>query len=216
MISPDGQIGDIPQEHAAEAVKSGFKLGQEMLSPEGKSGLIPYDRVHDALAGGFKLNGGLLEQAEGEAQKQIGQQASGMMAGGGLQEVGEEATGAVPLLKSIYQKLKGMFGEAEGAAPAAESAAPEAAAAEPEVNAENGADQIPQDEWDEGHQNPHDPDTRTREEKQKSVDDYYEAHPEKKPVQKIVKRGPNKGQPATYRVFDGKQWKTVPKMTVPK
>jgi hypothetical protein len=212
MLSPSGQLGDVPSEHVLDAVKSGFKLGQDMVSPDGKPGVIPYDQVHQALSNGFQLkHGGAIEK---EAERQIGSRAAGMVAGGGLQTVGEEATGVMPMLKSIYQKLFGKAPEAaaESVAPAAEAAP----AAEPEITPENAAEQVPQDEWDEGHTNPNDPDVRTRAEKQKSSDDYYEAHPEKRPVQKTVKRGPNKGQPATYRVFDGKQWRTVPKMTVPK
>ncbi len=60
MFSPDGQVGDVPVERVPDAVKSGFKLGQDMYSPAvmGKpssAGTIPIDRVHDALAAGFTL-----------------------------------------------------------------------------------------------------------------------------------------------------------------
>jgi hypothetical protein len=57
MLSPDGQIGDVPQENAGKAVQSGFKMGQDMLSPDGQAGVIPFDQVHQALAKGFQLKG---------------------------------------------------------------------------------------------------------------------------------------------------------------
>lgn len=57
MISPDGDIGDIPAENVADAVKAGYKVGQDMLSPDGHFGTIPLDKVHDALKSGFMLKG---------------------------------------------------------------------------------------------------------------------------------------------------------------
>jgi hypothetical protein len=57
MLSPDGQVGDVPLEQVPNAVKGGYKLGQDMLSPDGKSGTIPLDSVHDALGKGFQLKG---------------------------------------------------------------------------------------------------------------------------------------------------------------
>jgi hypothetical protein len=57
MISPDGEVGDIPAENVGDAVKSGYKVGQDMLSPDGKAGTIPLDSVHDALKAGFQMKG---------------------------------------------------------------------------------------------------------------------------------------------------------------
>lgn len=57
MLSPDGQIGDVPQEQAGAAAQSGFKMAQDMLSPDGQPGVIPFDQVHQALAKGFQLKG---------------------------------------------------------------------------------------------------------------------------------------------------------------
>jgi hypothetical protein len=57
MITPDGQHGDVPVARVQDAVKAGFKVGQDMLSPNGSQGVIPLDRVHDAIAAGFQLAG---------------------------------------------------------------------------------------------------------------------------------------------------------------
>ena len=57
MLSPDGQVGDVPQEKVPDAVKAGFTVGQDMLAPNGKSGVIPLDKVHDAIRSGFQLKG---------------------------------------------------------------------------------------------------------------------------------------------------------------
>src|SRR5260370_1203588 len=54
-FSPDGTLGDIPVERVHDAVKSGFKLGVDLVSPDGQPGAIPVERVHDALQKGFKL-----------------------------------------------------------------------------------------------------------------------------------------------------------------
>lgn len=53
-------------------------------------------------------------------------------------------------------------------------------------------------------------DLRTAEEKQASVDKYYEAHPEKRPQPKVIQRGPKKGQVKMVRVFDEGKWHEVP------
>ena len=55
MLSPDGQVGDVPLEQVSDAVKGGYKVGQDMLSPDGKAGTVPLDSVHDALGKGFQL-----------------------------------------------------------------------------------------------------------------------------------------------------------------
>lgn len=52
----------------------------------------------------------------------------------------------------------------------------------------------------------------SKENRQAAVDKYYAEHPEKRPQPQIAKRGPNKGQPRTYRVFDNGKWTRVPVM----
>jgi hypothetical protein len=55
MFGPDGSVGDIPSERVNDAVKAGFKVGQDLLSPDGRTGTVPLDSVHAALEKGFKL-----------------------------------------------------------------------------------------------------------------------------------------------------------------
>src|SRR6266853_767417 len=61
MISPDGDIGDVPRAKVNDAVKSGFKVGVDMIAPDGKAGkrgtmgTIPVDSVHDAIHAGFQM-----------------------------------------------------------------------------------------------------------------------------------------------------------------
>jgi hypothetical protein len=56
MLSPDGAVGDVPQEHVNDAVnQGGFKIAQDMISPDGQEGVIPLDQVHAAVARGFQL-----------------------------------------------------------------------------------------------------------------------------------------------------------------
>ncbi len=54
----------------------------------------------------------------------------------------------------------------------------------------------------------------SKENRQTAVDKYYEEHPEKRPQPQVAKRGPNKGQVRTYKVFDPdtRTWTVVPKM----
>lgn len=54
MFSPDGTLGDIPQERVPDAMKANFTMGVSMLSPDGtKTGIVPHDRVEDAAKSGF-------------------------------------------------------------------------------------------------------------------------------------------------------------------
>ena len=53
MFGPDGSVGDIPSERVNDAVKAGFKVGQDLLSPDGRTGTVPLDSVHAALQKGF-------------------------------------------------------------------------------------------------------------------------------------------------------------------
>lgn len=56
MIAPDGRIGDVPNASVGDAVRNGFKVGQELIASDGRRGVVPLDKVHDALAtGGFQL-----------------------------------------------------------------------------------------------------------------------------------------------------------------
>lgn len=57
MISPDGQLGDVPVNRVHEAVAQGFKIGQDMVAPDGSHGVIPMERVKDAIGKGFQLAG---------------------------------------------------------------------------------------------------------------------------------------------------------------
>lgn len=56
MLSPDGQLGDIPQERMTDALKGGFKIAVSMTSPDGKAGYIPHDQVGAAQQSGFKVD----------------------------------------------------------------------------------------------------------------------------------------------------------------
>src|SRR5438552_1931372 len=57
MLSPTGDIADIPQSRAAEAAsKGGYKLAVDMIGNDGKPAVIPTDRAHEAMAkGGYTL-----------------------------------------------------------------------------------------------------------------------------------------------------------------
>jgi hypothetical protein len=57
MISPDGQIGDVPVEQADAAAKAGFKHAVDMISPDGKHGTIPLENAEAAQKAGFRLKG---------------------------------------------------------------------------------------------------------------------------------------------------------------
>jgi hypothetical protein len=57
MIAPDGSQWEIPHERVNDAVKSGGKIGADVLGPDSKQWLIPVDRLHDALNSGGKLMG---------------------------------------------------------------------------------------------------------------------------------------------------------------
>src|SRR5260370_22607444 len=83
-FSPDGTLGDIPVERAHDAVKSGFKLGVDLVSPDGQPGAIPVERVHDALQKGFKLPSTMPENYGFTAGNMAGQawQGGKEMAGG--------------------------------------------------------------------------------------------------------------------------------------
>jgi hypothetical protein len=56
MLSPDGQIGDVPQDRVQEAIAKGFKVGADLTDPNsGKVGVVPLDRVPEAIKSGFQL-----------------------------------------------------------------------------------------------------------------------------------------------------------------
>lgn len=57
MISPDGQIGDIPVDQADKASAAGFKHAVDMVSPDGKHGTIPTDQAEAAQKAGFRVAG---------------------------------------------------------------------------------------------------------------------------------------------------------------
>jgi hypothetical protein len=72
MFGPDGSLGDIPSERVNDAVKAGFKIGQDLLSPDGRTGTVPLDSVHAALQKGFKLKSTApLSEAEASANPNL-------------------------------------------------------------------------------------------------------------------------------------------------
>jgi len=81
MLSPDGQVGDVPHDRVGEAVKAGFKVGQEMTSPDGKAGVIPVDSVHDAIHAGFQMVPPGMPAAPNAIQEEINNRAANPMAG---------------------------------------------------------------------------------------------------------------------------------------
>lgn len=115
---------------------------------------------------------------------------------------------------------------AEAAAPEAEASAPEAApaiesTATPEATPEPATEATPQqlgtynqtpDENGSMESEDADAGYLTKAEKQAKVDKYFAEHPDKKPQPVIAKRGPNKGQVKTYRVFMDGKWVTHPVM----
>lgn len=52
MISPDGDVGDIPTDQVDKAVQGGFKIGVELQTDDGKTGVVPMDKAHDAIKTG--------------------------------------------------------------------------------------------------------------------------------------------------------------------
>jgi hypothetical protein len=120
MLSPDGDPGDVPQEHVQDAVKAGFQVSQDMLSPDGKPGHVPLGKVHDAIKAGFKVAGAppklpqpdmqnagvtvpdagrIPGQATGSNQvtdKQAGEGVAAGAAAGGAALGGSAAVGALP------------------------------------------------------------------------------------------------------------------------
>lgn len=57
MLSPDGQMGDIPHDQVPKAVAAGFKIGADLTAPNGTQGVVPLERVHEAINSGFMLKG---------------------------------------------------------------------------------------------------------------------------------------------------------------
>src|ERR1700677_126175 len=57
MLSPDGQIGDIPVDQADKAAAAGFKHAIDMVSPDGKKGTVPTDQAEAAQKAGFRVAG---------------------------------------------------------------------------------------------------------------------------------------------------------------
>src|SRR4030095_10114598 len=69
MLSPDGQIGDVPQDRVNEAIAKGFKVGAELTDPNsGKVGVIPLDRVPEAIKAGLQLPRTKAEEASNTRQ----------------------------------------------------------------------------------------------------------------------------------------------------
>jgi hypothetical protein len=55
VFAPTGELGDIPAERLADAVKAGFKPGVHVQSADGKDGVIPAARTADAVKAGMKI-----------------------------------------------------------------------------------------------------------------------------------------------------------------
>jgi hypothetical protein len=55
IFSPDGSLGDIPQDQLVAAVRAGAKPGIHITAPDGSPGVIPADRVPDAAKAGAKI-----------------------------------------------------------------------------------------------------------------------------------------------------------------
>lgn len=53
MLSPDGQSGDIPVANVQAALQAGFKQAVPMKAPTGEVGYIPNERMADAMKAGF-------------------------------------------------------------------------------------------------------------------------------------------------------------------
>lgn len=95
MMSPDGQIGDIPQQRQQEALSSGFKLAIPMTSPDGNPGYIPHDQVAAAQKSGFKSIYPQSDQSKpyhGFGASNLGSQAwqGAKQLAGGLYETGKD------------------------------------------------------------------------------------------------------------------------------
>ncbi len=72
MFGPDGSVGDVPSERVPDAVKAGFKIGQDLVSPDGRTGTVPLDSVHAALQKGFRLKStSPLSEAEASANPNL-------------------------------------------------------------------------------------------------------------------------------------------------
>jgi len=50
IFSPDGVLGDIPQDQLVPAIKAGAKPGITIKSPQGETGVVPADRVREAVS----------------------------------------------------------------------------------------------------------------------------------------------------------------------
>jgi hypothetical protein len=55
IFSPDGSLGDVPENQLVAAVRAGAKPGIHITAPNGLPGVIPADRVSDAISAGAKI-----------------------------------------------------------------------------------------------------------------------------------------------------------------
>ncbi len=272
MLSPDGQVGEVPTDRVPDAVQAGHKIAQYMLSPDGQEGVIPLDQVHAAIAKGFQLKGADPEEPEEPAMPEpslwdkimgaLGKKGSAVESGGSklANEVYDVSTPnlAAQIWKMLHgqpndmEKIPGKAvlaflaagglpeseateaGEAGSTAEAvpepnavrgavhnaiAETAAKEEPEAFPkELSGDDPANQIMRLTGDDGQtydvplsevegmeafkggEPPLSAEAKAA--IQKQLEGKYQV--------KIVKRGASKGMPKTYRVFDGKRWKTLP------
>lgn len=116
MLSPDGKVGDVPNERVRDAMKAGFKPGVELIAPNGQRGVIPIERASDALKSGFTIDREALHNNEQALANSYGH-AFGFAAGGGLQNLAAEAVpGMLETAKSIIQGLAKRVPQSEVAA----------------------------------------------------------------------------------------------------
>jgi hypothetical protein len=55
MLSPDNQVGTVPEERIAEAEKLGFHRAVTMTAPNGNETIVSYELADKYLAAGFKI-----------------------------------------------------------------------------------------------------------------------------------------------------------------
>jgi hypothetical protein len=127
MFSPDGTVGDIPHERVADAVKAGFKVGQDMIAPDGSQGTIPIDKVPDAMKAGFASTP-LASAARSEQPEFANPLPTEKIPGAGLmmQPLGE--IGANLAYDPAFRKETAEYGAGSAAAVGATAAAPQAIA----------------------------------------------------------------------------------------
>ncbi len=122
MLSPDGVVGDVPQENVHAAVGNGFKIGADMMSPDGKLGTVPLEGVHAAIAKGFRLQGAapaMPNPIQQDISKDQAATTAAQAAGPNTVPGAYEAAGdlGVPISQKLQAAAKPIAGMANMAAP---------------------------------------------------------------------------------------------------